>query len=296
MESAILYLIGITSPNYFCLTGLRRFGQSVWGRIDADSQNVQQAQLETLLQQIKDNLSTQYSQDFRLAEVQTREDFIRLHPLTRYDHYKPYVARISEGQQGVLTTDTPQILALTSGTSGHSSMVPMVKKQTAVFFKYGVAPCFYLMTDSFPDTYSLQKELKFFYTPRARDSIAGLPVGPNSSNPQNSQKVWSMYSTPPVCYNVSSEPEATYLYFLFALKDRNLGMLEANFASLIYSGIVYLEQHWRRLVQDIESGQLGEHLTVDQKVREGVNKLLKPDPVRARELREQFEKGDLSQP
>lgn len=49
-----------------------------------------------------------------------------------------------------------------------------------------------------------------------------------------------------------TEPEALYVQLLFALSDRNLGMVEANFASLVYNAFKALEVHWPALVEDIE--------------------------------------------
>lgn len=64
-----------------------------------------------------------------------------------------------------------------------------------------------------------------------------------------------------------TEPEALYIHLLFALKDRNLGILEANFAQLVYSGLLALEAQWKLLVDDIEHGRVNTGLEIEDEVR-----------------------------
>ena len=45
-----------------------------------------------------------------------------------------------------------------------------------------------------------------------------------------------LYTTPEAALDVLTEPELMYLHLLFALKDRALGTIEANFANLVYTG------------------------------------------------------------
>ena len=54
---------------------------------------------------------------------------------------------------------------------------------------------------------------------------------------------------------------------LFALKDRNLGILEANFAQLVHTGLAALEWQWKSLVDDIEHGRINNDLGIDIDVR-----------------------------
>lgn len=64
-----------------------------------------------------------------------------------------------------------------------------------------------------------------------------------------------------------TEPEALYIHLLFALKDRNLGILEANFAQLVYSGLLALKAQWKSLVEDVELGRVNPILNIKEDVR-----------------------------
>ena len=190
-----------------------------------------------------------------------------------------------KGEKNILTKDQPVIFAVTSGTSGKSSTIPMIQKQQNTFFTQGISIVFDRMASAFPGWSSSQKDLKIFYTPRMRQAECGIPIGPNSSSPANSKKLLSMYSTPKAGYDIMSEPEAMYIHLLFALKDKNLGIIEANFASLIYSAFRALDEKWDSLVKDIETGCVSEDLNIEDRVRKELNERLKADPKRAEDLR-----------
>ena len=214
---------------------------------------------------------------------------VKMSPLIfskRYAHYEEYIERMMKGETNILTKDQPVIFAVTSGTSGKSSVIPMLKKQQTTFFTQGITVVFDCMRQAFPGSTSFQKDMKFFYTPRLRTSECGIPIGPNSSSPANSKKILNMYSTPIPGYEILSEPEALYVHLLFGLKDKNLGIIEANFASLVYSAFRAMESDWNYLVNDIDTGKVREDLKIDDKVRDELNKIMKPDPKRAEELRE----------
>ena len=70
------------------------------------------------MEQILKNKETCYGRDHNFSSMKTVQDFLELHPLTRYSHYQPYVDRIVEGDLLAMTADVPLQLAVTSGTSG----------------------------------------------------------------------------------------------------------------------------------------------------------------------------------
>ncbi|XP_053398736.1 GH3 domain-containing protein-like [Mercenaria mercenaria] len=276
---------------YITVSGVSWLGWYMRRKLEDSTKDVKAAQHETLMERIKENADTEYGQRFMFKDIKGRDDFIKFHPLTRYPHYEPYIDRMMKGEMNILTKDQPVIFAVTSGTSGKSSVLPMLKKQQGTFFTQGIAIIYDCMRNAFPETGSQQKDMKFFYTPRLRTSECGIPVGPNSSSPANSKRILSMYSTPKAGYDILSEPEALYIHLLFGLKDKNLGIIEANFASLVYSAFRALDTNWDSLVTDIEKGNVSDGIEIEESVRKELNKSMSPDPKRAAELREAREQG-----
>jgi auxin responsive GH3 family protein len=94
----------------------------------------------TLLSILKRNKDTIYGQKYNFDTITNHDMFRSSHPLTRYDHFDPYIKRsfrcslplthpgIAEGEQNVLTKDKVVQLGLTSGTSGSIKMIPTTPK------------------------------------------------------------------------------------------------------------------------------------------------------------------------
>ncbi|KAL8604079.1 hypothetical protein ACOMHN_024904 [Nucella lapillus] len=277
--------------HYMTVNSLAWLGYVYQRKLEAATKNVAKAQEEFLLKQLGENANTEYGKTHNFASIRSAEDFLATHPLTRYPHYKPYVDRMMLGEQNVLTQDTPVVFAVTSGTSGTGSIIPMVKKQRGVFFLEGISVLYRCMVDAFPDSSFLNKDFKIFYNPVWRDSDCGIRIGPNSATPADSKRLLHIYSTPESAFEILSEPEALYVHLLFALRDRHIGMIEANFASLVYNAFKTLEYEAQDLVNDIRNGTLNPKLALSSEVKANLEALLKPDPDRAGEVEKALEGG-----
>ncbi|XP_074651372.1 GH3 domain-containing protein-like isoform X2 [Tubulanus polymorphus] len=267
------------------------FGRIIRTKLDKKTTNFIAVQNELLMSRIKLNQDTVYGRDYDFKNMHSKEDYVRLHPLTEYDHYKSYIDRIEKGEENVLTAENPVQLSVTSGTSGSSKVLPMVKSQRKLFFVEGVAMMYSSLLKQFPGCRNLQKSLKIFYTPRWRKSEGGLLIGPNSSSPTNSKHLLNLYTTPKYGFEILTEPEALYVHLLFALADREVGMIEGNFVSLIYQMFVALKTHYRQIIEDIKLGRVDPKLEIDPEIRNQLNGVLPTDPKRAAELENEFEKG-----
>ncbi|XP_076446543.1 GH3 domain-containing protein-like [Babylonia areolata] len=277
--------------HYLTVNSLAFIGYVFQRKLETATKNVAKVQEEFLLKQLQENADTEYGKLYNFAAIKTAEDFIRAHPLTRYPHYKPYVDRMMSGEKMVLTKDTPVVFAVTSGTSGTASIIPMVKKQREVFFLEGISVLYRCMVDAFPDSSYLNKDFKIFYNPVWRMSESGIKVGPNSATPSESKGLLHIYSTPEPAFEILSEPEALYVHLLFALRDRHIGMIEANFASLVFNAFKTLEHRVSDLVADIRNGTLNPNLALPADVRARLEALLSPDPDRAAEIQRAMEGG-----
>jgi len=255
------------------------------------SKDIRQTQSDFLLEQILKNKETQYGKENKFECIKSVDDFLQHLPLTTYGDYKHYVDLLLAGDHYTMTADRPLQLAVTSGTSGQSSLLPTTADIFKRFFLSGVAVLFQRLHESHPDWVTLQRSMKLFYTPRWITDSHGMLIGPNSSNPDSLKRIHHLYSTPPPAYKIVTEPEALYVHLLFGLMDSNLGIIESNFASTIYTGFKVLEQRWPELVSDIETGVLNPALDIPENIRDEIQQEMKPNVKRARELEEQFKLG-----
>ncbi|GFR97455.1 GH3 domain-containing protein [Elysia marginata] len=281
--------------HYMVVRSLSLMGSLSRARLERATQDVKTAQREFLLNQLEANIGTQYNIDMGLDKVKTVKDFLTLHPLTRYSDYSRYVSRMLSSEKNVLMPEDPAVFAVTSGTSGNSNIVPMAHRQTKLFFLEGISVLYKCMIDAFPNTKLLSKDFKIFFSPNWRYTVDGIPIGPNSASPDRSRDLLHLYTTPEAAYGVKSEPEALYLYLLFALKDQHVGMVEANFSSLIFHAMSTLESKLPQIAEDIELGRVDPSLNIDPDIRAKLDSSMSPDPERAEELRQAAKGGKVKE-
>lgn len=276
---------------YLAVKGVGWLGRRQRRKLEADTLNVKQVQEETLLKRLSKNAKTCYGRQYDFNSIKDSGSFRARHPITTYEHYRELISRIAAGEEKVIIAEKPLILAMTSGTSGTSAMLLSTKDTNTEFFLQGVTVCLDAMGRAFPETDSLQRTTKFFYSPTFRQSEAGIPIGPNSSTPASSRHMLNLYTTPAPAFEVPSEKDTLYLHLLFALKDPSVGTLESNFASTVFYAFSALQDRWQELVEDIERGKVSSALALEHKVRSRLEALIKPDPERAAQLRAHFQDG-----
>ena len=227
----------------------------------------------------------------RKASIQSRDDFVRRHPITDHEHYRNYIDRVSNGESNVMFPDEPRMIAETSGTSGTRKLLPVNPLQRKVFFMEGIGTTFNALikgvaqkTGGKVQWPNLQKSAKLMFRPRYGTSPGGLRVGPNSSSPDDNKTLLQLYTTPEEAWQVQSEDEMLFLHCLFALLDKNLGFIESNFASGVFNMFVCIDDRWDALIRCIRDGKLPNDLNIDQNLREKLEDGLDPNPGRAHEL------------
>ena len=83
-----------------------------------------------------------------------------------------------------------------------------------------------------------------------------------------------MFTTPSTAFDITTEPEALYVYLLFALKDRELGFLFSLFAMQLYGALVAMEANWKNLVNDIKRGCIKEDLQIPDFIKRFVLQMI----------------------
>lgn len=283
--------MGSLLSQYLALKVVGWLGRKQRRKLEEDTRNVKQVQEETLLKRLRKHGDTCYGRQHDFRSMKDSTDFRARHAITTYEHYRELIERIAAGEDKVIISEKPLILAMTSGTSGRSAMLLSTKDTNTEFFLQGVTVCLDAMRKAFPATESLQRTTKFFYTPTFRQSEAGIPIGPNSSTPASSRHMLNLYTTPAPAFEVPSEKDTLYLHLLFALKDPSVGTLESNFSSTIFYAFAALQERWQELAEDIERGTVSNALALDPKVRSRLEALMRPDPKRASQIRAHFQDG-----
>jgi len=274
-------------------------------RHDEDCSHFEQVQRDFLRNQLDKNKETSYGKDFDFDNILKQEDIVTAfrtsQPVTRYDHYVSYIDRICHDEPNVMNASGERILAATSGTSGRRALIPSTSATGSVFFSRGILVIFDVLYEKMPSLFQeLQRSCKLAFASSYEYTPSGkLKIGANSSGPNDRgfKRLLPLYSTPIVeAYQMShDEIAAMYIHALFALGDRNLGMLEGNFVTLPFRLCELIQTTGLALAQDIEAGTLSPEICSrigDEAKVEAIEKAMGgPNPERAQEIREALEGG-----
>ena len=282
----LLYLSGITIK---ILSSIRH------KRLIQQTKDVAAVQEKFLMNRLKMHQNTDYGKKHKFAEFSNSTEYRARHPLTRYIHFEEYIERVANGDTNALLAEKPVMLALSSGTTGKPKKIPKSSEQKTYFFMKGynlVLHAIEKMEQAAGLTTWLQKACVIYVDPKSSLSPAEIPMSSASKCDESDRKLYSMMcSTPGSGFQITNEQSAYYVHALFALRDRNLASLQGYFSSVVYGFMRLIESQWKTLVNDIELGTLNSKLDIPDDVRQDLQKELIPDPGRAWELKQEFEKG-----
>lgn len=136
--------------------------------------DVRRAQMQKLSEIIRNNKTCEYLKQYAFDDA---EGFLRAVPLSSYEDYAPYIARIEDGEKNILTTEDVLLLEPTSGSGGAAKLIPYTAGLKAEYQK-GLTPWIY-------DLYSRCRGLRrgkgyWSVTPVSRGrrhTKSGIPIG-----------------------------------------------------------------------------------------------------------------------
>ena len=264
MEKSESHTTSTAITQFFLYDAMRLGSFLARRRHDADCRQFEAVQAELLRARLAANQTTAYGRDHNFDQILSSNDvvasFRAMHPLTRPAHYQKYVERIAAGEPRVINAEPEAMLAATSGTSGTRTLLPYTPTMRKEFFTKGILVVFDTLRQSCPEAFaSLQRTCKLAFAPVMETTPAGLLVGPNSSGPKDAsfKRLLPLYSTPAAGYEIANdEYTALYVHALFALRDRKLGLIEANFISLPTRFMRLIHRDGFRLADDLEAGMI----------------------------------------
>lgn len=99
--------------------------QRAFERATRDPRGAQAALLADILQR---NRETEYGREHHFAGIDTPRAFAEAVPANSFEALSPYVERMKQGEQNVLTSDALVMFSVTSGTTTAPKYVPMTKR------------------------------------------------------------------------------------------------------------------------------------------------------------------------
>ncbi|MCA9478378.1 MAG: GH3 auxin-responsive promoter family protein, partial [Nanoarchaeota archaeon] len=92
--------------------------------------NPLEVQKKVLMQILKENGQTLYGKNHSFSHIRTISEFQENIPLISYETITPYIKKIEQGQQKILTRKKVLFLATTSGTTSKPKHLPVTSERT----------------------------------------------------------------------------------------------------------------------------------------------------------------------
>ena len=272
-------------------------GLAALEKMEQASLRAPQISLETLMRVIRENEDTEYGRKYDFRSIHSYADYAGKVPFSEYEDYEPYLERmITFGTKNLITASDIQFFAHTSGTSGASKMIPRTQEELDILYN-----------DIFLRAFGLwEKEnaagekgrplgargVNFMET-QTGFTPAGISHGAISETLNHPEDTMLCSVLPEEIIYTAADFDRRHVKLLFALREKHLSFMMSTFSPMIHDMIVYLQQHWRELCDDLQAGRIGERVAVDPRLRVRLNDILTPDPERAEEIRSIMEKhGD----
>ncbi|QGU95422.1 GH3 auxin-responsive promoter-binding protein [Clostridium bovifaecis] len=240
------------------------------------------------------NKDSEYGRKYNFKNVNGIEDYKRLVPITDYSDYEKYIERSAKGEKNILTSDSVEFFALSSGTTGSQKLIPVTSASRANLNGYMNFLNQGLIYNAIPEAKKGGRGLFLMSMPKSTMiTPGGIPAGAGTSEGIKAAKriLPYMWVSPIEVLEISKQETANYLHALFALKDSDLSYIASPFPSNIVQVFGVIEENWEQLVLDIAVGTISKKLDLEPNTRFILERKLKPNVKRATELEKEFSKG-----
>lgn len=247
-----------------------------------------EVQEQFLLNLLRVQQDTVLGRDYSLGNIKSIDQFRDRVPVLPYSSYEPYTERIFQGESNILTADPVVYLNLTSGSTGARKIIPVTKRFQNTLKQANLSSIGFLA-----DALSARK-LKFgklLITNSVQllgRTPGGINYGPASVGVLRMGKFLykQLFAHPFETLLPGDSLTRHYVCLLFALRDRSMRGMIANFPMLLLRTCDYLECYAEELIRDIEKGTLASWLELEPSVLTALEKQWSPDPERAHQLQD----------
>lgn len=259
-----------------------------WRNLAKSAKNPLDVQEKVLQAILRDNLSTQYGRAHNFDKISSYRQFAEQIPVITYEILRPYV--ISQLSSGIpaLTAEQPVMYATSSGTTGEPKYVPVVRKEIKRQKRY-TALLTYSQYTFDPLAFSGKVWVMAASAVEGRFEN-GIPWGSASGflYASMSPTIANKYLIPPEVFAIKDNSLKYDLILRLALAEKNITYFSAANPTTLLRLCALANQQGDVLTEDVALGRFSREAELESDVRKAIQKMLKPNPNRAAELRRIF--------
>ncbi len=208
-------------------------------------------QTKILKEILKKNKNTNYGRLYNFSGIKTIEDYQNQVPVITYEDIIPFIQKIKDGEQNILTKDKILFLATTSGTTSSVKLIPVTKDRMKNFKRELYLWSVYVLKDH---TNVLKGKTLYFAGPYIEGKTSAGIICGSISGYLIAKAPWYIKSkvvVPPETYNIFDFDKKIKVIAINALKSN---ITQFAFASPIEAILFldYIAEHKDELINELE--------------------------------------------
>lgn len=271
--------------------GLGIIGRKMLKQLNKASKNVKKAQKDILMDIINYTKDTVYGKEHDFENIKSIEDFQKRVPINTYEDLRPYFTRHTEGEENVIVPEKPIMYAATSGTTKEPKWIPITPKYYNECYNSLSKLWFSTMLKENPHIFD---GYDFTVVGKAIEGYTkdGTPYGSMSGHIyKNLPKLMeNIKIVPKEIYDIDDYNTKYYLLLRFTVGENITYIATGNPSTLVEIHNV-VNNNIEDFITDIEKGTLRDNLKITPELKEYLESKLKPNPEKAKELKELYEKN-----
>lgn len=268
------------------------FSEKCLCHLEKISMRAREEQNELLFRILDKNKDTVFGKKYGFSDIASFEEYQKRIPYTDYSDYEDLIEREIAGERGVFSSEPPFFFCISSGSLGKSKFFPLTMTDARLQHIYWDGAIRAIIRR---DLKQYSEEELFgniflmcdtFLTNMPDGAINGVRSGV-SARMQYSDNTYpfELYYAPKEVLFPEELIDMQYVKFRFALAQKDITAIHANFVHKTVAALRYLTSHWELFLSDIESGNVDPSFGINEKWTAYVKEHLPPDPERAAQLR-----------
>ena len=253
-------------------------------RFEAATHDPGRVQRERLIEMVRRNADTEYGRRHGFADIHDVRRWVQRVPVVNYEDIRKDMDRVVRGAKGVFTSEDPVMFAQTSGTTGSPKYVPVTPTCRGGAHSDVMRTWMYHAQRAHPAIWT--RKIVSLVSPAVEGiTVSGIPYGSTSGSMYKNMSplVRRAYSIPYPAFEIKDYEAKYFAIMRVALQDDVRFLATANPSSILKM-VEKAEQHQEAIIKDIRDGTLSKAFDIEPEIRAAIEKRLKPDPDRARDL------------
>ena len=243
------------------------------------------AQAKTLFEYLARNRKTEYGAKYNFSAIKSIGEYQAKVPMSDCESVRPYIERMAKGERNILVSDRVLFFGLTSGTTGQPKLIPATKYSQARKTEVTDLWTYYITRDH-PNL--VKGKILAVISPEIEGiTEAGIPYGAETGHGYENLPpfVKKLYVLPHQVFNIT-DYDARYYCILRMGMEHNVRTIASLNPSTIILLCQKIEKWGELIIDDIDKGTLDESFDIPKNIRDGLAKHFRPNPERARRLKE----------